>query len=383
MKPWRMVRLVVAGEDGEPVGITDERRVDLPWWQEMAPVRSVFPGAVVLRMLSVDPEPGERAGGSLVYVAQLEGEVPPLEPWPGALPDHPLRMPWARPGGPSADLAWVESVAPASGPPRQFRSWNLSSIWTVPTSGGDVWLKCVAPFFEHEAAVLRVLADQPVPKLLAADSHRLLLAPLDGVDGYEASDGERRALVDTLVDIQLTATDRVDALLSGGVPDFRWPSLGRSLADLISRRAPGDERLATLLRTLDDRFAAVDTCGLPTTLVHGDAHAGNSRIGGGRPVVLDWGDSFVGHPLLDLAVLGDDAPELVGYWLDRWRERVPGSDPHRAWRLLEPVAALRAAWVYQMFLDRIEPSEHPYHRHDVEPAINRAVGLLTARGRVR
>ena len=50
---------------------------------------------------------------------------------------------------------------------------------------------------------------------------------------------------------------------------------------------------------LPDRVAAVAACGVPDTLVHGDFHPGNVA---GRPddyVILDWGDSFVGHPLLD------------------------------------------------------------------------------------
>ena len=34
---------------------------------------------------------------------------------------------------------------------------------------------------------------------------------------------------------------------------------------------------------------------------------------------------------------------------------------------LAPLAAARPAVIYQGFLDRIEPSEHPYHRDD--PAV--------------
>ena len=51
-------------------------------------------------------------------------------------------------------------------------------------------------------------------------------------------------------------------------------------------------------------------------------------------------------------------------WERAWRAAVPGSDPRRAAALLAPVAAARQAVLYQGFLDRIEPSEHPYHRDD-------------------
>ncbi|PSK66392.1 hypothetical protein B0E53_01641 [Micromonospora sp. MH33] len=51
---------------------------------------------------------------------------------------------------------------------------------------------------------------------------------------------------------------------------------------------------------------------------------------------------------------------------------MPGSDPERAVQLLGPVAHLRMAAVYAMFLAGIEPSEHPYHLGDVPAYLERA-----------
>ncbi len=47
-------------------------------------------------------------------------------------------------------------------------------------------------------------------------------------------------------------------------------------------------------------------------------------------------------------------------------------------RLLGPVAAARQAAIYQHFLDRIEPSEHPYHQSDPLEWLRRTVVLLSA-----
>jgi hypothetical protein len=44
--------------------------------------------------------------------------------------------------------------------------------------------------------------------------------------------------------------------------------------------------------------------------------------------------------------------------------RGPGCDPRRAGQLLEPVAALRQAVVYDAFLSEVEPSERRYHAGD-------------------
>ena len=86
---------------------------------------------------------------------------------------------------------------------------------------------------------------------------------------------------------------------------------------------------------------------------------GNARIGLGTPILFDWGDSRIGNPVLDLAVLnrlpGPARDALADYWLRTWKQALPGSDPEQAWHLLRPLAALRTAAVYQHFLDNIEP----------------------------
>jgi hypothetical protein len=84
---------------------------------------------------------------------------------------------------------------------------------------------------------------------------------------------------------------------------------------------------------------------------------------------MDWGDSFIGHPLLDMIAMleraGDSKDRVRQEWMQTWAEAVPGSEPARAAELLAPVAPLRNALVYRSFLDQIEVSEHPYHAVDV------------------
>ena len=62
-------------------------------------------------------------------------------------------------------------------------------------------------------------------------------------------------------------------------------------------------------------------------------------------------------------------------WADQWRRRIPGSDPERAASLIVPIAAARQALIYQGFLDRIEPSEHSYHRADPADWLARTAAL--------
>src|SRR4051794_38363559 len=161
--PPRSARIVLVDPAGDVLGALPPVPVETPWWQDTAPVvRAVHErfgfDVVVLRMLSAArPAP---PGGEVTYLAETaSSRLRVAEPWNGGLDDHPLRMPWARPGGPAADLGWATGVldgrgATSVGSPEQIRTWTLSSLWRIPTAGGAVWLKHVPPFFAHEGALL-------------------------------------------------------------------------------------------------------------------------------------------------------------------------------------------------------------------------------------
>ena len=146
--PPRRAAIVLCGPGGAVLGRLPEVPVATPWWQDVEPlvdaVREAFGvTVVVLRML--DSELPRAHGGLVTYLAEVADRLPPaaaeaLEPWDGALDEQPLRLPYARPGGPAADLAWAEAVLRArgierAGPSVQVRSWNLSSIWRLPLAG--------------------------------------------------------------------------------------------------------------------------------------------------------------------------------------------------------------------------------------------------------
>ncbi len=104
--------------------------------------------------------------------------------------------------------------------------------------------------------------------------------------------------------------DRVEELLALGLPDWRAPALGAAITNVIERTSDeisAEDRavLADFVRRLPNRFDDVDTCGLRDTLVHGDFHPGNFPGDGRALTLLDWGDSGVGHPLLDQAAFLD------------------------------------------------------------------------------
>jgi len=268
----------------------------------------------------------------------------------------------------------------------QVRTWNLSSLWRIPVEGQIVWLKVVPHFFAHEGALLALMAGTRVPTVLGHDGGRTLLAEIAGQDQYAAELPLLHEMVNLLVDLQRQWSDDVEELLALGLPDWRAPALGAAIADVVDRtrdEITAEDRvtLANFVRGLPGRFDELTACGFQDSLVHGDFHPGNFRSDGRALTLLDWGDSGIGHPLLDqpafLSAIPNDAVGAArAHWLQQWSEAVPDSDPARASILLAPVAAARQAVVYRSFLDNIEPSEHPYHRADPAKWLKRTAALV-------
>ncbi len=392
----REVTLVLCTPDGRVLGALAPFAVDSPWWPDVGDVaagaRTTYGiDVVVLRLLRTGTTT-PAGGGPVTYLAQVSRPPRiPIRPWRGdPTADQPQRAPWARPGGPDDLLAWADETLaglglPRCGPPEQVRAWNLSTLWRLPTAGGRVWLKCVPEFFAHEAALISVLDTAVVPPLIAWSGSRMLLAHVPGDDQYGAPLGRLLPMVGLLVGLQVAWTARLEELLAIGLPDWRAEPLTALAADVVGRTAVqlDGATLATLqalLERLPERWADIDSCGIPATVVHGDFHPGNVRGDDHRLVLLDWGDSGVGHPLLDQAAFTErltvvDRVAVRSEWRRLWEAAVPGCDPDRAADLLAPLAALRQAVIYRRFLDRIEESEHVFHRDDPALWLRRAAEL--------
>ncbi|MEU8813234.1 phosphotransferase [Actinoplanes sp. NPDC048796] len=236
------------------------------------------------------------------------------------------------------------------------------------------WLKQVPRFFGHEAHVIRLLGEVApglAPELIAAGEHgRMLLAHAPGEDRYGAGPELCADIAAAFHPLQEYFAKN-PALLSG-VPDARLaPGPFERVAAPYLASVSG---LGKLIEGLPERIAAIEECGLPDTLVHGDLHPGNVRTDdAGRLTIMDWGDCFFGHPGFDILRLTDD-PAVIRAWCRRWRGG--GADPERAIELLRPLAPLRSAVVYAGFLDNIEPSEFPYHAEDVPAALAAAASIV-------
>ena len=214
---------VVLVHRGEVLGLLPPVALEMPWWPEahdlVAAVRERDGIEItVLRLLQTRSD--RIAGGEVSYLA--ETDRPPsasLADWPGdPLADHPLRQVWARPGGPAEILGWAEERLAdrgltRTGPAEQMRTWNLSTLWRIPTDEGLIWLKAVPDFFAHEGAVIDWIGAPVAPRLIDFATGRALMADIAGGANHELQDpAALRPMVRLLTDLQQRALDRLDEL---------------------------------------------------------------------------------------------------------------------------------------------------------------------------
>ncbi len=400
------IHLVLVDPRGAPLGALPAFEIDAgPWPQvdgiiAMARDRHAV-DVTILRLVASERFAIDPDGWVRTYTAEVvDWPTPALLPAPAdvAWGDEPLRASWARPGGVAAIVVWADRALAAldierTGPAEQIKTWNLSNILRIPTGDGVVWAKSVPPFFAHEGRLLRMLAeDRPgsVPTVIASSDPlaTVLLEDLGSDEQWDAPLDVLCRMVSTLVDVQDRNVRRIAELLDAGVPDLRRDRFHASILSLVRRSdvrttlASKDlHRLDALCDDLDRRLEALAACGVPETLVHGDFHPGNWIARDGRLVLHDWGDAFIGHPLLDTAAFLQDhndqgsREQILATWTARWHDVAPASDPEEALALIPPIAALRQALIYRLFLDRIEPTERQYHEDDVPDWLRIAISL--------
>jgi hypothetical protein len=372
--------------------------VEVPWWSEVEPVvallgRVLDVPVVVLRLLGVEGGVGARDGHVTYHVEALRR---PASVLPG--PDghaslngpQELRAPWARMDGLRELLDWAADALagmgrPLIGPAEQRRTWNLAALFRLPTARGTVWLKATPSFAADEGAVMAAFARVDpglVPVVLASGPGRVLLEHLPGVDCWDAPPE-----IITSAGTRLAAAQASLADPAIGLPDRRDRTLAAQVRALLDDRL-ADELTARELAAAHDlvkRWPALDACGLPDTIVHGDFHPGNWRSDGGPPVALDWADAYVGNPVLDGLRAYDYLPRHKRHiaaqaWIEAWTSQVPGCDPARALAIAEPLAHLAYAVRYQEFLDGIEPDERIYHLGDPASCVREALRVADTPG---
>ena len=317
--------------------------------------------------------------------ADLDTEVVArLEPWTSRTAvaawaqEHvegwsPRRPQWSRPGWWARASTWVvEQMAaeglPAVGAPRPHQLWGLSVVLRGSSSDADVFFKCSADLFRHEAVVTQALAARMpawVPEVVAVDDVEgwLLMRDLGATELGEQDESLWHEGVRAHAGIQQSWLGRADELVGLGLPV-------RSLTDLAAQveattddtvllaRLPGDvrDRWLSAAPALVESCRRLDEIGPGPALVHGDFHPWNVAFGPAATRVFDWTDAAVSHPFVDLATYvfrTDDQTvrrHLVETQVEAWSATGPEGSIREATALGLVVGALYQWQTYRTLL---------------------------------
>ena len=289
---------------------------------------------------------------------------------------------WATPALAARGLRWTGGF-------RQLGSGPESALLRLETNGRAIWLKSVSKHFAPEYAITKFIAAHTpgaLPELLTTRDDWRGWLTLEA-EGCALGDSPRlEAWLDaalTLGAVQRAYIRASEKLLALGAVDYReceildkFEALCRRLPELMSRqpassRAPrlNRDELAMLRDHLPVLTEAFFRTAIPATLVHGDPNSNNFIVGPKGTTILDWAESYVGHPFLSFEYLRmhvhlrqpTDAPEWEKHMRESyasvWRSTVPKRDIQDAFALVPLIAPLLVA---SRALDRLDAldSEH-------------------------
>ena len=268
----------------------------------------------------------------------------------------PSPLPWAEPGWLARIEGWVHAELDRLGlqqrrSPELVRTRPWAAIARVPTASGTVWFKESAPSLSFEPAVtVAVSGAFPdfTPRVLSTLGTWMLTRDA----GIQLRDLYRRRaaapswddLLPQYAELQIGLAADVPSFLRLGVPDKRPAVAAVEYARLVDRVLEPDSSAALRLRRLTSTVASLADAladGLPSTIIHEEAHEANIFVRRGRARLLDWAEVSVSHPfaglvntLRDIAYRrrlrpnGREMLRLRSVYLEPWDQFAPAAELH-------------------------------------------------------
>src|SRR5215211_6850359 len=243
----------------------------------------------------------------------------------------------------------------------------ISSVLEVPTDAGDVYFKAVPPLFGHEPKLTAELGRRHpgrVTSVLAVDveRHWLLMDDLGGTELGDVSDPAAwENALRSYAELQLAWVGDADRLIELGCRDRRLDALAAeiepTLADPLLTELPrglSEEELSqlpALSARLAEAVARLRALEIPSTLEHGDLHAGNVRVRVGGPVFHDWTDGCLSVPFFSLVPFLEHDPfggdRLRDAYLEPWSSLLPADRLREAYVLAGTLGRFHLAVSYR------------------------------------
>lgn len=295
---------------------------------------------------------------------------------------HALRLPWTRPGWLREAVTWVEAQVaqaglPLAGPIEQQRTWCLSALLSAPLVDGSAYFKALPPMFAAEPRLTQRLAEQfpgLVPDVISLDEQRywLLMRGFSGTLLHDCGDLEVWiAATQAYARLQAATAAARDFLRAPGIPDRRLPALPAHFAavlgddevlELTALKPEEHAGLTAIVPLLPAACAALEACGVPYVLEHGDLHGNNIAVTASGFVIFDWSDGCLAHPFTCLTTLLERVPSdwhdaLSQAYAREWSAFASPESLKGALRLARPLGAAHHAISYANILRATEPGQ--------------------------
>jgi len=299
----------------------------------------------------------------------------------GVIPER--RAPWALRGWYAGVDAWVENQVSRLGRGaiqniEPIKSWSISCVLKVITESGILYFKATRdlPLFVNEGVTLTNLAKLyprrvPRPVALAPENGWMLLDDFGGAPDDDAPLDNQVRLMQDYARLQIDSSQKIKALLTAGCIDRRLDILLSQIEPLLADELSlsllnFDEReqVKQLAPRLRELLVELTSLPIPSTIIHGDLHAGNVIISDDSFLYFDWTDAAVSHPFFDMIHIFTEADEtkkssLQAAYLEIWEQSFSKSDVWRAWQLANVLYGFYHAVSYQYITHGIEDLVQP------------------------
>jgi hypothetical protein len=278
------------------------------------------------------------------------------------------RQPWHRPGwfkatSQEARRGLAEKGLTVSGAIAQYSNTAITGILILDTEDGRLWLKAVPKIFSHEG---------PVTRWIWQRHPHVVPEPILHGDGWWISRNitETRphpgpGYMATAAGIQQASIGHEKQLSALGCPQRPIEEMPWALEQLIRRydilgNGPR-EAMVRSLPTLRRLCTQVMALGFPTVLVHGDLRRRNVMYRGSTWAIIDWADSSLSYPFLDLAVAIHDAtPDArrtrCAAFVERWLPLMGPAATSLALKSADILGAGHQVISYARILEQVDTS---------------------------
>ena len=284
------------------------------------------PSFIVAELLTEAPSPGLEG----VNLSELPASELPEEERTSLrqLLDGKIGGPFSRVGWLDEALQWVESVTQHTfSSETQIDQYNAGGAFTLirfcAGDGSQYWLKATGEPNTHESPVtclLSRLCGDYLPTVLASRPEWnawLTSSQATDISALQRDQCELspilKGAVESLAELQMMTMGHQNEFLEAGAFDQRLDILSGNSGVLFeyieeamsfqtSTKAPQIHKCCQLeLRETFERVCdSISDLGIPDSVVHGDMNVGNILHARCHCKFIDWSETYIGHPLINL-----------------------------------------------------------------------------------